>query len=214
MDLIVKIQKQLEAIYSIKVGANASHYLIDRSELKELLPKHDISKAPKELFLVNPNPENDTLEIALFLDQELKANLLQNNPFNQLTPSNVSDFCIMIEGISHFVYYLHKSSLKYPVTQLELELQAEIDKFIMLSLLVETNHPQHELLDMLFENYYIHDNLSEEEKQRYNTASDLARKYCFMLSQHLKKADLEKLYKEIRWFYPLNQSQKIDHIMM
>lgn len=211
MQVIDKIQNQLESIYAIKVGEQAADYLIDGEELKELMPKKTWGELPKELFLVNPRPQNDTLEVALYLHSDLKLNLIKNNPFDQLTPNNLNDFCTAIEGISHFVYYLHKSNLKFPVSELELELQAEIDKYILLALLIQGACPQHSLLDTLFENYRLNAGLSTEQQERYYTASELARSYCFKLSQVLR-ADLKKFFHNIRSFYPLNLEQKIQCI--
>ena len=42
--------------------------------------------------------------------------------------------CQLIEGVSHFVYVADRARRKLPATQLELELQAEIDKYVLLVL--------------------------------------------------------------------------------
>ncbi|OVE82008.1 hypothetical protein BVY03_01805 [bacterium K02(2017)] len=214
MELINFIQNKLESIYGIKLGTSANDYLIEHHELSELLPQNQKTSVPKELFLVNPNPQDDTLEIALFLDPELKYNLSQNNPLKILNDSNLSDFCILIEGISHFVYYLHKASLDFEITELEMELQAEIDKFILLTIMTENNNiSSKQIIDILFEDYLLHKNLSEEQIERYHTASNLARKYCFTLSKQIKQNTLKDTLKDVRRFYPLTQEQKIKEIL-
>ncbi|HVR20716.1 MAG TPA: hypothetical protein VMS65_13495, partial [Polyangiaceae bacterium] len=40
----------------------------------------------------------------------------------------------LLEGVSHFVYLAERVRTGLPTTQLELELQAEIDKFVLLAL--------------------------------------------------------------------------------
>lgn len=213
MTLIDKVQSQIEKIYGIRVGELAENYLIGNQELLELLPAGQSTVVPKELFLVTPNPKDNVVEVALFLDAELRQNLANNNPLKRLSGSNISDFCTLIEGVSHFVYYLYKAGINSEITQLEMELQAEIDKFVLLSLFIEANVDKVEVLEMLFENYYLFENLTPEEIQRYETAAGLAKKYCYALSKIFKKTDASRLIKELRYFYPLSHQQKIRHIM-
>lgn len=214
MELIKKIQSHLEKIYGIESGVCATDYLIGENELFQLLPSNMNTSYPKELFLVNPNPEDDTLEIALFLDQNLKTNLMLNSPLESLGGENISDFCTMIEGVSHFVYYLYKASLEHDVTQLELEIQAEIDKFVLLSIFVESDlEIKHKLLDMLFEDFNYLDSLTHEQVERYSTATQLASRYCYSLLRTIKQEGEEKFLQEIRSFYPLSQKDKISNIL-
>src|SRR5262249_42528562 len=42
--------------------------------------------------------------------------------------------CQLIEGVSHFVYVADRARRGLPATHLELELQAEIDKYVLLAL--------------------------------------------------------------------------------
>lgn len=214
MDLVKKIQSQIEALYGIRIGEQAENYLIDKHELLEILPSHQQTVIPKELFLVNPNPQNETLEVALFLDSALKQNLTTNNPLQKLDQQNISDFCTLIEGVSHFVYYVHKACLDFEITELELELQAEIDKFLLLTMLVGTNGGNiQSIFELLFEDYRLVAKLSDAQKERYHTASSLARKYCYQLSKNLQLEHHQALFNDIRLFYPLTQEQKIRHIM-
>lgn len=210
-----KIQQRIESIYGIEVQESAEDYLIDKNELISLLPANQSTFLPKELFLVNPNPEADTLEIALFFDESIRSNLANHNPFQTINNQNISDFCTLIEGVSHFVYYLHKASLEHDVTQLELELQAEIDKFVLLSFCLEVDHVDRiKFLNLLFEGYFLHDNLDENQVERYHTASQLARKYCYEILQDLKRStNWQEVIHEIRTFYTLRQEQKIKYIL-
>lgn len=214
MELIEIIQKQIEALYGIRIGESATDYLIGTEELQALIPPKQADILAKELFLVNPNPTDDTVEVALFLDPVLQQNLQTHNPMESLSTANISDFCTLIEGVSHFVYYLHKASLEFEITELELELQAEIDKFLLLAFLTKADQQESQyILDLLFEGYDLHQNLSLEQMERYHTASELARKYCFYISKQLRVSNIMDAVKELRLFYPLSQEQKIRHIL-
>ena len=48
--------------------------------------------------------------------------------------SDLDSVCQLIEGVSHFVYVADRARRNLPATQLELELQAEIDKYVLLVL--------------------------------------------------------------------------------
>lgn len=212
--LIKTVQARIEGIYGIAVGEAAQDYLITRDELTALLPAQQRTVVPKELFLVNPKPADDTLEIALFFDPVLIENLRTNDPLEKLDAANISDFCTLVEGVSHFVYYLHKASLEHEITELELELQAEIDKFVLLSFSIESTNPErHRILELLFEDYCLHKNLKPEQEERYRTATKLASKYCYGLLKDFKQTGPEEVLQEVRSFYPLRQEQKIQYIM-
>lgn len=219
--MIARIQAQLERLYGILLPQRVEEYLVNRKEALEVLSLPTGSKIPKELFLVRQNGgdarSGDTLEIALFFDSRLLDNLEKNNPFFSLNDKNLSDFCILIEGVSHFVYYLWKAHQGHPITQLEMELQAEIDKFLMLLFYLRADGdpalPQ-KLFDALFDRFTLLESLSEEKKARYLTASRLAMQYCHRLqAQFFRRREFEDLIGEIRRFYNYSQEQKISHII-
>ncbi len=214
MELISLIQNHLHKLYGIDVGEWASDYLIGPTELKDLLPAGQQTITCQELFLVNPNPQEDTLEIALFFSPELQTNLMQNDPREGLSHQNVSDFCALIEGVSHFVCYLHKASLEHEVTQLELELQAEIDKYLLLACFSETDFASRsELIHTLFEQFSLRPDLNLEQEERYLSANQLARRYCLYLQRLLTQSRHQDWLQHVRQFYPASQQEKIRTIL-
>ena len=46
-------------------------------------------------------------------------------------PASFDEACQVVEGVSHFVYLAERARRELPATQLELELQAEIDKYLV-----------------------------------------------------------------------------------
>lgn len=102
------------------------------------------------------------------------------------------------------------------VTQLELELQAEIDKYIFTSLLFLQQYDDdvnaHELL---FERVSFHPHLSAIENNRYLTANRYAAKYCNSLRPGLRVEGVTpSLTNELRRFYRLPLGDKIRRIDM
>ena len=215
MKLADKIESHLLSVYSLEQDERVRDFLISDAELLQLVPDCDLQNKPKEMFLVKAKPEDDTLEIALFLNETLKNNLDQKDPLQSLCAENISDFCALIEGVSHFVYYVQKANQNQNVSQLELELQAEVDKYVLLSLFLKSESRQHnQVLDMLFENYFLNHGLTTEQQHRYQTASDLARKYCSQLSQNLANMDYGTFISDARAFYSLTQAEKIQYILV
>lgn len=214
IDLVKKIQSHIETIYNINIGESASDYLVGYNEVVKLLQVNQNTSLPSELFLVNPNPENEVLEVALFFDDRLQQNLANHSPFEGLHEKNISDFCTLIEGISHFVYYLFKMGMQHNVSELELELQAEIDKYVLLCFFVQAKgYKKTQIMDLLFENYFLNDSLTPDQKQRYQSATELAKRYCYKLSRDFSHNDLQPLVDEIRLFYPLSHNEKINLIV-
>lgn len=214
--LLKQVQNQLESLYGIGIRERVEEFIIGKDEALDLLQPPSEIKIPKELFLVRESQE-DMVEVALFLDQKLIHNLEKNDPFESLNRENLSDFCILIEGISHFVYYLWKAHKEIPITQLEMELQAEIDKFLMLFFYLRSdnqNMSSESFFKALFEDFQLFAELSEQEKERYQTASDLACRYCYQLQQkYQNNQEITQMLEEIRAFYKWSQSAKIKHIM-
>lgn len=213
--IIDLVQNQLECLYGIGIRERVADFIINKKDTLKFLSTDSSAKIPKELFLVRKS-DDSTVEIALFLDQKLLKNLGANDPFQSLNERNLSDFCILIEGVSHFVYFLWKAGQDRPITQLELELQAEIDKFLMLFFFLRSDHQETlttQLFDSLFEDYHLIENLSLEARDRYRTASNLASRFCYNWHRRYQASkDTEKLIQELRFFYALNQEQKIQLI--
>lgn len=85
----------------------------------------------------------------------------------------------IVEGVSHFVYVAERARTELPTTQLELELQAEIDKFVVYGLDAVTLR-KHELRHVhrgLFEGARFLDAPNTAEGGRYRFAHRLAARY-------------------------------------
>jgi hypothetical protein len=143
-------------------------------------------------------------------------NLHKHNPFLGLNEKNIHAFCIMAEEISHFLYTTWKARHRIQMTKLELELQAEVDKFIICTfycLKHEARINNLHLKELLFETFSLEKDLPLESKNRYATASRLALHYCHFLENHfIKKVHFSQMMEEIRRFYRLGQTDKISHI--
>lgn len=161
---------------------------------------------------------NDGVDLALYLDAGLVERLNGDDPTTNLHPGNVVDFCTALEGVSHFVYLAWNASLNRAVRPLELELQAEVDKYIAIATLAREQQarPSAELHPWLFERARFDTALDNDELQRYRDANRYAGKYCMELqSRYLRspaRESLDGMMGDIRRFYRLTLADKIRRI--
>ena len=100
-----------------------------------------------------------------------------------------------------------------PVTALELELQAEVDKFVS-CLLCENASPHRpgELRARLYDRVQFADDLDHEERDRYHTANGEARRYVEGLERRFlgprREHRIGSMLEELRQFYRLSLQAK------
>ena len=207
------IQKRLQGIYELDLEHCVYDFLITSRELADAQLHSTVDS--RETLLVCQ--EQDELFLSLYLHDGVVRNLEINETGLLLHKDNIEDFFLALEGISHFIYLIWNASFERSVTKLEMEIQAEIDKFIMLSKFV--NRQQQylapgKLRRLLFESVSYRGGMSQEDIQRYRDANFFAEKYCWFLeSRNYLNAGLEQeLLKEIRRFYRLNLRGKLQRI--
>jgi hypothetical protein len=104
------------------------------------------------------------------------------------------------------------------VSLLELEMQAEVDKYVASYWLMREQWPERfpvELLSLLFERTRIDSRLARGRESMYRAASRYAEKFCRRLEQSLRDARGESsgaVLAELRRFYRLTNMRKMAHI--
>ena len=161
--------------------------------------------------------DGDQVSLGVVLERETFALLAGADPRVRLDHGNLGAFCTLTEEVSHFVYLHFCARASRSVTQLELELQAEVDKYltaVFLLCLQNEGAVSPRLRDLLFRRYRLAAPLSAEQAERYRAASVLAYRYCSCLeSRYLRAvARLADLAREARRFYRLGQREKLERI--
>jgi hypothetical protein len=179
-----------------------------------MMQNSQVNCKAKEKLLVYEDEEG--LLLSLYLDQQILDHYVRYDPLINLDHNNVQEFCLVLEGISHFLYLVWNASYDRSVTLLEMELQAEVDKYILLFECLErqSNHPAPgQLSRLLFQANIYHEDLSHEESRRYRQATFYARKYCeYLENRYLGQGNRKGLLSELRKFYRLNKPGKLDRI--
>lgn len=210
---LLQLQAQLQGIYELEMEHCISDYLITSREKLDLCFRKSINSG--ECLLVSQ--DDDVLRLSVYLEDEVLANLKFDEAGIDLHHGNIQNFCLALEGTSHFVYLIWNATFERSVTRLEMELQAEIDKFIFLSRharLRQSRAAPGQLRRLLFESAVYRDGMSEQEMQRYRDANFYAGKYCWGLESRnfLKTGQERGLLRELRRFYRLNLEDKLRRI--
>ena len=204
----------MQGLYEISNSLNIYDYLITSKELACYLESDSTNQYAKEKLLVHEDAGD--LNLSLYLDEEVVNHFELYDPLTCLDHTNVKEFCLAVEGISHFVYLTWNAVHNRSVTLMEMELQAEVDKFIIMMQYLDqqTNHMEPgRLRRLLFGSTRFHENLDFEKSRRYRDASFYAEKYCCTLEERFcHNMNSSGLLKELRRFYRLGKTGKIKHI--
>jgi hypothetical protein len=207
------MQSLLGRLYDVQVRYDVDDFLItDRSALGGIVPSNDSRMLDEQLLLTETA---DGAGMALYLDPKLLQRLENTDPLGELTEENLADYCTALEGVSHFVYTAWRLDRDAPVSLLELETQAEVDKYAATVFLIAGqqggSYPA-QVHGRLFDRVSFDERLEPEQYQRYRTAHRCAAQYCRRLERRFVQrgqARIEALVQELRKFYRLGSAAKL-----
>ncbi len=203
------MQRWLESIYGTRHEVRAADFVVDAEQARAL------GAAPRAREEVLVTQTGDDLELALYLDADL---LKRVEPFEHrpdvAVQTRLPEFCEVAEGVSHFMYLAHTATQNRTVSLLELEAQAEVDKFAlctMLSWRQGVARWAQGLFTRLFQRVSFHRHLGPEERWRYGEANRVARRYCERLMPLIRSGHPERLLRELRHAYRLGAEAKLNY---
>jgi hypothetical protein len=212
-----RLQSLIGRLYDVDMNYDVYDFLVtDRRDLTGAAPMND-ARALDEALLLAESP--DGARIALYLDAGLLRRLEGDDPVGELTESNLADYCTALEGVSHFVYSTWRLHRDLPVSLLELETQAEVDKYaVTVFLLADQQGGDYpvQVHARLFDRVSFDERLAPDQYQRYRTAHRCAAHYCRRLERRFVsrgQARIEALVRELRKFYRLGSAAKLQHAL-
>lgn len=181
--LASRIQRGLENLYRIDRAANVDDFVTHAED------------GEREALLLR---ETDSgLELSLRLPRLDGA---------------LDPICQIIEGVSHFVYIANRAAREQETTQLELELQAEVDKYIVLAASIESfdERRSRELRERLYDGVTFTHEEGTPLGERYRVANERARRFTGRLEREfIARARYRELREELRRFFHLSQAEKL-----
>ncbi|GAC1597268.1 MAG: hypothetical protein NVS4B10_06840 [Myxococcales bacterium] len=200
-----QLQQLLQSINGVEAGPVAD-FMVGEDERARLAP----ATSPDEALLVCEDGE--TLRVGLFLDPAVLSQLSRahRDPWSL---SRLRGFCHAAEGVSHFLYLAHRAQQGRPVSLLELEAQAEVDKYLCVVLQLWATGRRGaspELRRRLFERASLRPGLDAAERDRYRLANQLAAATARVLeARFVAQGRLEALLREARRLYRLGGGEKL-----
>jgi hypothetical protein len=208
--MLAELQSYIANIYDADCGHRLQDFLITDRALANILGRKTLPANVEESVLVAD--DGDGIALSVFLDEALLARLDKADPLKSLRADELADLTVVLEGVSHFNYISWCASNDKLVTLLELELQAEIDKFVTTAMLAEEQQDfslLRNLHKLLFDNFEFQPSLDRDERERYEVANSYAARFCRELLQRVSRDDGNE---QLREFYRLTQPDKISYI--
>ena len=195
--MIAALQNWMERSYRLTPAPPAGKFFIDSGELRHWIgPQHPLAHSDEVVLLIRR-------------EQEVRIGLYFKDAARNSSSLSFHQICTLIEGVSHVLLLLDRCHSGQEVTQLELELQAEVDKFLFFRLSFSDqfrSRARHHLDTEVNLN-----GLDSERKKTYETARKLANRYCRHLeATYLGSRSHGPLWEELRRFYRMTHWQKLN----
>jgi hypothetical protein len=207
-EIAVCVQRRIESLYALPPEAPVSEFLVPQAAARQL---------PGGGSRTLVAQHGDEVSVGVVLEDSVGASLEQADPRERIDDRNLGSFTTLTEEVSHFLYLLYRARSDRQVTQLELELQGEVDKYLCVAFLLSQQNEgavSRHLRELLFRRYRLAAGLSAEQQERYHAASSLAYRYCGWLEGRFlrRPAGIADLAREARRFYRLGQREKLERI--
>jgi hypothetical protein len=211
--LLDQLQLVLARINDIPVQQPVTRFhLAERAHCAALLGRELAAGEDEQMLLRESGRE---LALSVYIDGAVLGRLSSCDPLTQLGDANLADFCTAMEGVSHFQYLLWSIRCGRQLSLLELELQAEVDKYAVAHCLLRQQgsiQPAASLWRRLFDQIGYVDGLSRELRQRYEEANRHAAHFCRQLERrflHARRYRPEAWLRALREFYRSSHHQKL-----
>ncbi|MGH7282751.1 MAG: hypothetical protein ACRELY_14585 [Polyangiaceae bacterium] len=184
------VQTALERLYRIDDGTPVDPFVSAAGE-------HE-----REALLVREN--EDGLEIALRI------------PKLEDTSENLDALCQIIEGVSHFVMIAERARLQRATSHLELEMQAEVDKYVVLAAATASREGALDVAQSMRLRERLYDAVSfvhseaSEIGMRYRTANRAAARFVRRIErEYFESRRIDEMRENLRRFFAGNQEEKL-----
>jgi hypothetical protein len=191
MNSLYSVQSFLEDIYGIKTQ-------LDVRDFVRSIPKLDnLGK-----LIIDQTHSTDP-SVALLLDQDILSAWKSGQPTEF---DNTRAYSVIVEELSHFVYFAYNHQRGRNITALEMEIQSEIDRILLAfhgSIKVNPD-TQTQLLQELFEKPY-----GPDLPARYEESRKTAKKFLLGLVTQNPQEWKEPEFNALRDFFHMDLGGKI-----
>ncbi len=202
--LLSRLQATLEGLYRIDGPPEVDQFRVGPGEVVELFGE----KPAREALLVAHDGEHT--DVGLYVDDTIAESAAR---FLDHDGVDLDAFCAALEGVSHFVYFMYCGLAQArPVSLVELELQAEVDKYLLLRLYCSRLEVVEALEQRLFVQFRLDEELTPEAAARYRLANGEARRYARWLGRRIGEGATVRALEDARALYRKPLADKLEHI--
>ena len=202
--MLNQIQRQIERRYDLESGHRVSEFVVSDPNVAQHLGASP-NQSNEQLLL---RQDEQGLELALYLEPALVEGR---------EPLTLNQYAAAVEGVSHFTYVTFCARHDRSTTQLELELQGEVDKFFALAdhLADQADGGKTDLRllhEQLFDKVSFRQDLDRESHHRYVMVNRLAAQVCRLwMSRYGDNISHPSWRADARRFYRMAQQRKLRH---
>jgi hypothetical protein len=208
-----RMQTLLAGLYDAPVEHDVGDFVLwDRRRVEEIAGPHHSHDSDEQVFVIE---DGQGVRLGVYIDERVLARLERRDPTHALDDDNLADFCTALEGVSHFHYLVWSLSRGRPVSLLELELQAEVDKYaVALALLTRQRagaFPRG-LHARMFDAVSFFPQEDEISRRRYEEANRHAARYCRSLDERFlrpRRWRPDMWLAELRRFFRWGHQEKL-----
>lgn len=212
--ILGQMQALLARLYDAPVAHDVEDFLVcDRRKFAELAGEDAQGETDEQVFVMED--DSGAVHVGLFVAPDVLNRLEQRDPLDHIDDANLPDYCTALEGVSHFHYLMWNLSRGRNVSLLELELQADVDKYASaLALFTRQRDGRFpaELHARLFHRVNYLPELNAESRRRYEEANRHAARYCRSLEERFlrrRSRRPEAFLTELRRFFRCGQQEKM-----
>src|SRR5688572_10607563 len=212
MQLLRRMQTLLAQLYDAPVREDVQDYVLsDRRALSDAVGEQAGEGADEQVFVVE---DEQGVRLGLFIESGVLDRLARRDPLQALDEDNLADFCTALEGVSHFHYLVWSLARGRNVSLLELELQAEVDKYATALALLTRQRAGFPgaLHARMFHAVSFLPQLDDISRRRYQEANRHAARYCRSLEERFLRARRQRpelWLAELRRFFRCGHQEKI-----
>ncbi len=207
--VLLQLQLLLGRINAVGVTHPVTEFLLqDANVCAELLGRSLADDEDEQVLL---SESDGSLSLTVYVNAQVVSWLARHNPLQRLATSNLAAFCSAVEGISHFHYLIWCAQQGRSVSLLELELQAEVDKYSLASCLLQEQGCtsfQAVLHSQMFAHVGYIRGLEMEQRQRYVEANRCAARFCQRADERFLRG---RRPRRDLWFAELRQLFRCGH---
>ncbi len=216
--LIKELQRKIEKTYALDTGiTNIEQYIIGDKGYEEFYAEENIrtvvnSHSGAKVLI---RDAGDTLKVSIYYPDELIRKLEGNDPRLGLHDDNIDLCASFVEELDHFLFIVQNYKQNRPFSLLELEIQANVTKYLVLKYFIALQNKSIKLsnFDKEYIRYHLfykrkYDIEDTSERKRYEDAG----KFGMMYTKHIDLLPQEDRLRDLRQFSRMTCPSKIRHI--